>query len=293
MMANSYGYYQMHRGWMRNTVFGREPFTRAQAWIWMIEQAGWRDEPRTIDGETVMLRRGQFSHSTRYLAQAWRWSRGKVERFIKRLEAEEMIGAESGVGRLVITISNYEKYQATSSSTEPPNAAENKVSPGEPEPPPSHQPSHQAEKTEPPNAAENKVSPGEPEPPSAENRATNRAKKRKNSKNPLLRKGDDSQEDSILPSQPPDPAALIFSREPGGCLYYLIQRGNTEQKARGVLGRWRSQFGDGAVIDAVSIAIRNSASEPVGYVSKILKNREGGAQHDGYQGPYSPEFPIN
>lgn len=103
-----------------------------------------------------------------------------------------------------------------------------------------------------------------------------------------------AQKDSIAPLPgAPDPAAIVFQNEPGGCLHYLIQRGTPEKKARTVLGRWRSKFGDGAVIDAVSIAMRNSASEPVGYVSKILKNREGAAQHGDYQGPYSPEFPIN
>lgn len=294
-MANGSGYYQMDRGWMRNPIFGREPFTRAQAWIWMIEKAVWRDEPSTINGQTVMLRRGQFSHSIRYMARAWRWTPAKVQRFLKRLKVEEMIETTNGAARqLVVTVSNYSKYQGAPLPTDTPNAAENKVSAEEPGPPSIQQPIQQAEYTDTPSAADNKVPPGEPDTPSDENRVTNRYRKEKNSNNPLLRKGDVAQEESIAPpSGVPDPAALIFQNEPGGCLHYLIQCGSTEQRARKVLGNWRKHFGDGAVIEAMSIAARNSVSEPVAYITAVLKKRDGGAQHgdDGRQ--YSPEIVLN
>lgn len=293
-MSDGNGYYQMHRGWMRNPVFGREASTRAQAWIWMIEEAVWRDEPNTIDGETVMLRRGQFSHSIRYMAQAWRWTPAKVQRFLKRLKVEEMIETTSDTGQLVVTVSNYSKYQAALPPTDTPNTADNKVSPEEPGPPSIQQPIRQAENTDTPNAANNKVSPGEPDTPSDENRVTNRYRKEKNSNKPLLRKGNDAHEHSFEPpSGVADPAALIFQNKPGGCLHFLIQCGSAERQARSALGRWRSQFGDGAVIEAVSIAMRNSASEPVAYITAVLNKRNGGAQHgdDGRQ--YSPEIVLN
>ena len=283
-MTNGNGFYLLHR----------EPFTRAQAWVWMIERAGWHDGACTIDGKTVTLRRGQFSHSNRYLAQAWRWTPAKVQRFLKRLKVEEMIKTTSESGQLVVTVSNYGRYQAAPPPTDTPNAAENKGSPDEPGPPPIQQPIHPDEKTDAPCAAENIATPGEPDTPSDENRDTNRYRKRKNLNKSLLRKDEDAQEDSIaLPPCAPDPAALLFQNEPGGCLHYLIQCGANEKQARGLLGRWRSKYGDGAVIEALSIAIRNSASEPVPYISAILKNRNGGGQRgdDGRQ--YSPEILLN
>lgn len=55
------GYYRLSRGWMKHHVFGSETYTRAQAWCWMIEEAGWQDRRISVGGRTVTLRRGQFS----------------------------------------------------------------------------------------------------------------------------------------------------------------------------------------------------------------------------------------
>lgn len=107
------GHYQMHRNWMDNPIFGGEPFTRAQAWCWMIEEAGWQETKVGIAGKTVVLDRGQFSHSQRFMAAAWEWDKAKVERFVYRLKTEAMIETATEAGQLVITVCNYEKYQTT------------------------------------------------------------------------------------------------------------------------------------------------------------------------------------
>lgn len=60
----------------------------------------------------MTLARGQLCASRSQLAEAWGWSPSAVERFLTRLQTEQMIGREAGQGRTVITICNYEKYQA-------------------------------------------------------------------------------------------------------------------------------------------------------------------------------------
>jgi len=112
------GYYFMHRGWMDNPALdsGGEPYCRRAAWCWLIEHACWRDTPFNAAGHTITLHRGQLCHSIRHLADAWHWSVGAVQRFIKRLKTDSMIDTAtdtvSGARRLIITVCNYERYQA-------------------------------------------------------------------------------------------------------------------------------------------------------------------------------------
>lgn len=108
------GYYKMYRGWMDHPVFGREPFTRAQAWCWLIERAAWRDTIQSVGRHNVRVQRGQIAVAVRYLAEAWQWSKSSVDRFLTRLETGTMIGTQSGTQYSIISICNYEKYQADS-----------------------------------------------------------------------------------------------------------------------------------------------------------------------------------
>lgn len=107
------GHYRMYRGWMDNPVFASEPYSRAQAWEWMIAEAAWKDTRTVIGGKTVVIKRGQFSHSIRYIAKAWKWQKSTVDRFITRLKTETMVGTETGQGQVVITICNYDIYQSS------------------------------------------------------------------------------------------------------------------------------------------------------------------------------------
>ncbi len=118
------GYYRMHRGWMENPTFMNERHTRAQAWCWLIERAAWKDCRVDIKGQTIVLKRGQLSYSTRFLAKAWQWPETVVRRFLIRLKSDAMIdtesshtrlktGAASGAGQTIITICNYGKYQCS------------------------------------------------------------------------------------------------------------------------------------------------------------------------------------
>lgn len=45
------------------------------------------------------------------MADAWQWSKSRVDRFLKRLENRDMVALDSGTGQLVITLCNYDEYQ--------------------------------------------------------------------------------------------------------------------------------------------------------------------------------------
>lgn len=46
------GYYRMARGWMSNPAFANEPYSKAQAWCWLIEQAAWKPIKVDVVGHT-------------------------------------------------------------------------------------------------------------------------------------------------------------------------------------------------------------------------------------------------
>lgn len=114
------GYIKLHRGWRDNPIFKGE-FSRADAWVWLLENACWRETKARIKGEIVTLQRGELTFSIRFMADAWGWSKSRVERFLCDLRAESMIetrskigtsaGHKAGQGQSILTICNYAKYQ--------------------------------------------------------------------------------------------------------------------------------------------------------------------------------------
>lgn len=110
------GYYRMHRGWMDNAIFQGDEFSRRDAWVWMIERAAFKPTQHRIGDRIVDVPRGAFMATIRELAQQWGWSKSRVERFLRAMQEASMIRSESGTGtgtsKRLITICNYEKYQA-------------------------------------------------------------------------------------------------------------------------------------------------------------------------------------
>lgn len=86
-------------------------FSEREAFLWMVSEASWK--PRTVrSGRVVVdLQRGQLCASIRFMAEAWKWSKSRVDRFLKRLEKRDMLVSQSGTGQIIITLCNYDEYQ--------------------------------------------------------------------------------------------------------------------------------------------------------------------------------------
>lgn len=109
-------YYLMERGWLDHPCLaGPEPFCKRAAWAWMIERAAWKPTRQNIGGKIVDIPRGQFAVSLRQMAQVWGWEYTRVLRFLRLLASDGMIATDSATGKNVVTICNYEKYQAARS----------------------------------------------------------------------------------------------------------------------------------------------------------------------------------
>lgn len=111
-------------------------------WLWMIGEAAHQDYKRTLQAQTILLRRGQLVVSERYLADKANWGRKAAKVFLDRLAHFEMVrlsttsptpqqpdlfgthrlicktpkrgpskGPGKGPGLTVVTICNYDKYQ--------------------------------------------------------------------------------------------------------------------------------------------------------------------------------------
>ncbi len=105
------GYYLMHRGWMDNPAFNDEPYSRRDAWMWIIENANYADGRWSANGKTINLKRGQICRPLRKIAEAWQWDEAKVRRFLARLKNDAMLECVADAGVTVISVCNYDDYQ--------------------------------------------------------------------------------------------------------------------------------------------------------------------------------------
>jgi hypothetical protein len=116
------GVFAVDRGiWDHPVLQSRDPFSKREAWLWLLSAATWKAKTIFVDGKRVALKRGQLAHSIRFMADQWGWPRSNVCRFLHTLKTETMIGTDSGTGITVITISKYEEYQKVSLPRGTPN----------------------------------------------------------------------------------------------------------------------------------------------------------------------------
>ena len=108
---SSKGYIKFYRSTLKHPFFRRSEMSEMEAWLWLLSHAAWKPHKARVGDFFVELERGEVLAAVRHLAMEWRWSKGKVERFVTRLKNEGMVGTRSGTGVTVISISKYNEYQ--------------------------------------------------------------------------------------------------------------------------------------------------------------------------------------
>ena len=115
------GYITLHRKFFDHAFWKeRREFSKAEAWIDLIEQARWKDSTTStmINGEIIRWGRGQLIASIRFLQQRWNWkSTKKVHRFVQLLSENDMIRLEKETATTRITICKYDTYQHVGNTT--------------------------------------------------------------------------------------------------------------------------------------------------------------------------------
>lgn len=115
------GWIKLYRKIFNNPLYFTEPFTRSSAWIDLILLANHKENYIIKRGIKVPVKRGQIGFGIDTLAKRWKWSRGKVERFLKLLENEEQIVRQNDNVTSLISILNYDEYQSNDKANEIPN----------------------------------------------------------------------------------------------------------------------------------------------------------------------------
>ena len=105
------GYFSVERDLLSHDLWLDEPFTRGQAWIDLIGLANYTDGWIRVADQRIDLVRGQCGWSETKLSERWKWSRGKVRRFLSELEIDQRISRETNTRTTIVTICNYEIYQ--------------------------------------------------------------------------------------------------------------------------------------------------------------------------------------
>lgn len=121
------GWYAVKRGLLEHDLFApKGEWSRAEAWLWMMDNACFAPTKIDIGGKPYVVPRGALCYSRRFLSAKWRWSRKAVDTFLSALERHGTVTlgvAKTGTGtkskRSLITLCNYEKYQSVGAKTEP------------------------------------------------------------------------------------------------------------------------------------------------------------------------------
>lgn len=88
-----------------------ETYDNVHAWIYLVLAANHKAQNVPFDGHRVHVERGQLITSVRKLSIRFGWSKDRTLRFLRSLEANDMIKRQSDNHRTLISIVNYDVYQ--------------------------------------------------------------------------------------------------------------------------------------------------------------------------------------
>ncbi len=111
------GWFAVKRGMTEHDVM-RGDFARVGWFLWMIDNAVWRDTQIDLGGRPHTVPRGSLCYSQRFMAQKFSISTKALRTFLSDLERHKIIETEvvsTGIGtktkRTQVTLCNYDKYQ--------------------------------------------------------------------------------------------------------------------------------------------------------------------------------------
>ena len=247
------GVFGVARSVWDHPIFKPQEFPELMAWTWILSEAKYQEGHYKTHAGQMFLARGELCHSERFMAQKFGWPKSRVNRFLTKLEKNDMldrttrrkIGPASDQLRTsnrgndrttyqVFSVRNYNAYQVV----------------GLPDRTTSEEPDRTNLRTK-LKEERNNTNGADSDPPSAAQEASQR----------LWSKGLET-------------------------LSVLANPSLGETKARNLIGRWLSRKkGLAASPETVLRAIRDAAAagtpQPVPYIEAILRNESGGVRRDG------------
>lgn len=115
-----HGWLKLHRKildcWIWNTG---EPYDRRSAWVELLLLANYAENKILFNGQFITIPAGSFITSEAKLATRWGWSRKKVDGYLTALARANSIALVKSKKCTMISIVNWEKYQAARATEEP------------------------------------------------------------------------------------------------------------------------------------------------------------------------------
>ncbi len=111
-------FFAVNRGLLNSPRWLSEKFTRGQAWIDLFGIAQHSDSFIRVRGIKVEIKRGQLGYSKLTLSKRWKWSVGKVSRYLKELEKDGDIEQQNNRVTTLITILRYNQWQLNGKQTD-------------------------------------------------------------------------------------------------------------------------------------------------------------------------------
>jgi len=90
--------------------------TDHEAFLDLLQEANYKRSTIERDGKIIHINRGQVLTTEDNLARRWRWSRGKVRRFLSAAQGFAEIQRETVQGISILTLCNYDKWQGDGTS---------------------------------------------------------------------------------------------------------------------------------------------------------------------------------
>lgn len=112
------GWFACKRGITSHPLFVGRP-DRLAVWLWLLDNAAWKETIHDVNGHTVKVPRGSVSASERRIADETGVGRQAVRTFLARLKADKMLTLSLTHGRSMITICNWDKYQLPENTANP------------------------------------------------------------------------------------------------------------------------------------------------------------------------------
>lgn len=112
-MANQ-GWIKLHRSLLESEIYGLKPMCPIGAFVDLLLRANHKDNPWL--GKNIM--RGQLWTSKRKLQACWRVRRDTVDQYLSCMQGLGMIDVQYFPNGLMITVSNYDKYQTNADASQ-------------------------------------------------------------------------------------------------------------------------------------------------------------------------------
>lgn len=104
------GFVLIHRQILEDTAFRSD--AEAMAFAWLVLRASWKPCNVRYKDRSISLQRGDLAISVRDMAERLDRSKDWAKRFLDRLTNRDMIKITTATGVNIISICNYDKYQA-------------------------------------------------------------------------------------------------------------------------------------------------------------------------------------